>query len=96
MSQVIVSRDHAPGPKEPQDHEVDYSFVYDGNLSSGGQVRIVRFLCKGPRGKPERTQEETGSLLVDKDALIHFVASLVRGKKIARLKDQNDLTVLGL
>ena len=39
---------------------------------------------------------EIGKIQVHKDALIAFVASLVRGAKVSQIKSTNDMQVFGL
>lgn len=94
MSHVYRSTDHTD-PKAGD--ELSYSFVHDAGLTSGGKVRILAFneskLVDGPAGK---VPWEMGQLEVHKDALISFVAKLVRDAKTAQIAELNDLQVLGL
>lgn len=93
MSHTFRSKDNT----DSKGQEISYSFVYDSGLTGGGMVSILAFNesvdVPGPAGLvPKRL----GELEVHKDALIAFVASMVRGAKVAQIEDTNDMGAFGL
>ena len=95
MNNAHLSKDHTD-PKSGD--EISYSFVHDAGLASGGKVKILAFneskFVESTHGM--KHSMPLGELEVHKDALISFVASLVRRAKASQLKELNDLQVLGL
>jgi hypothetical protein len=77
--------------------EASYTFVHDQGLTSGGTVKILAWNDSvdepGPAGLAPK---KLGEVEVHKDALIAFVAHLVRGAKVAQAEGQGDMQVLGL
>lgn len=97
VSRVYVSKGHRPAAKEPQDHEVHYSFVQRGGYGLNGKVEVLRFLVKGAPGDADRTQSPAGEpVTVDIEALLGFVANRVRSSSKEQLDQATDLQVLGL
>jgi hypothetical protein len=86
------------GHNGPNGEEFDYSFVYDSGLSTGGMVKILVFSAT-------ETEEATGGMQlpkklaegeVHKNALVEFLAHLVRIERVVQIEGQNDMEVLGL
>jgi hypothetical protein len=94
VSHAFQSKDHTDLKSKD---EISYSFVYDAGLTSGGSVTVIRWneskLVDGPAGK---IPLEEGRMVVHKDALIAFVAHLVRGQRISQIEGMNDLQALGV
>jgi hypothetical protein len=96
MSHTFRSKDHT---NHKSGDEISYSFVHDAGLTSGGAVTILAFnesklVEEGNHGM--KFAEKIGEITIHKDALVSFVASMVRNAKEAQLGDMNEMGVFGL
>ena len=92
MSRAFQSKGHN-GPKGV---ELDYSFCYDSGLSTGGMVKILVFSSTETEEGQDHLPKKLGEFEVNKDALVAFMAHLVRIEKVVQAESAGDLKVLGL
>jgi hypothetical protein len=78
---------------------ISYSFCRDSGITAGGEVVILAFnetVRKPGPATDDGMPTKIGELRIHKDALIAFMASMVRESKADQLKQLGDLQALGL
>lgn len=95
MSHTFRSKNHT---NHKGGDEISYSFVHDPDLTSGGAVTILAFNESKleDAGHGMKHAAKIGEITIHKDALVAFVASMVRNARIDQLNDMNDMGVFGL
>ena len=95
MSHTFRSKDHTACATGD---EISYSFVHDQGLTSGGYVDILVFNeSKFVQSTHDmKLPARIGELKVHKDALVAFVAAMVRDAKAEQIEELNDMGAFGL
>ena len=97
MSHTFKSKSRLLDARDPDGYAEILVAIHDQGLD--GRVTLRRFVqpsCWDQSSPISGNQEPHGELEVDKRQLIEFVAELVRGEKISKLEQLDDLQVLGL